>query len=153
MALADYSVPKRDVPLPGGNSFAVRGFSLEDITSLIDRHGPAVRKFFDDYSENGQMKADADPIAAIIDVLRQAPDLAAFIIARGADELNMMPKIKQLPIAVQVEALRTIADLSFEVSGGPGNFIETVVGLMRGLGSAASQRSASMIGSPASGDK
>lgn len=147
MALADYDLPKRVVPLPGGNSFAVRGFSLEDITFLIDEQGEAVRKFFDDYAQDGQMKSDANPISAIMDVLRQAPDLAASIIARGADEPDMISKIKKLPIGVQVDAMQKIAELSFEASGGPGNFVETVVGLMRGLGSAASQRSASMLGS------
>ena len=153
MALADYDLPRRAVPLPGGNSFAVRGFSLEDITVLIDEQGEAVQKFFDQYAQDGQFRSDASPIAAVMDVLRQAPDLAASIIARAADEAGTEPKIKKLPIGVQVDAMQKIADLTFEASGGPGNFVETVVGLMRGLGSAASNRSASMLGSKASGAK
>lgn len=153
MALADYDLPKRAVPLPGGNSFAVRGFSLEDITLLIDEQGEAVQKFFDEYSKDGQFRSDASPIAAIMDVLKQAPDLAASIIARAADEPGTEPKIKKLPIGVQLDAIQKVADLTFEASGGPGNFVETVVSLMRGLGSAASSKSASILGSKASGVK
>ena len=150
MALADYEPLRRVVQLPGGNSFAVRGFSLEDITVIINAHGPAVQQFFDTYSKDGQFREDASPVAAIGDLLRQAPDLAASIICRAADEPGTEPVIRKLPVGPQVEALQQIADLTFEASGGPGNFVEAVVSLMRGLGGAASIRSASMIGSKAS---
>lgn len=153
MALADYEPLRRDIALPGGSSFAVRGFSLEDITLLIDKHGEDIQRFFDRYAQETTRPDDVSPVAAIMDVLRQAPELAASIIARAADEPGTESKIRKLPIGVQVDAMQKVADLSFEVSGGPGNFVEAVISLMRGLGSAASSRSASMLGSKESDGK
>lgn len=153
MALFDYEIPKRDVQLPGGNSFAVRGFSLEDITMLIDEQGPVIQQFFDRYSSNGQFRADASPVAALMDLTKQAPGLTASIISRAADEPGTEAKIRKLPVGVQIDALQKVAELTFEASGGPGNFVETVISLMRGLGSVAASQSVSMIGSKASGGR
>lgn len=153
MALADYEPLTKEVPLPGGKSFAVRGISLEDITVLISKEGAAIRQFFDRYAQDGKMRADANPIEMIFDLAAKAPDLVAMIICRAADEPGLEAKVKKMTIDVQVAALRAIADVSFEASGGPEKFVDLVIEVLRGLGSVAASQSASMIGSRASGDR
>jgi hypothetical protein len=128
MAISDFQLPTEEVLFPNGGSFAVRGLSLQDITLLLGQHGSSMESFFDQY--NGNKDQSAMDIG--MNLVGKAPSLVAQIIASAADEPDMATKIIRFPIVVQQDALEKIARLTFDASGGPGKFVEAVMGLVQG---------------------
>lgn len=150
MALKDYQIPKRDVPLPNGGRFAVRGLSLPDITTLVDRHADTLRALFDHYS-GGEQGVALDDLGGVgVSVLRTAPALAAEIIAISADEPDSVETVTKLPFPIQVEALEHVAKLTFDTTGGPKKVIETVIRILRGVSDLSADLRISKAGSLAS---
>lgn len=150
MALKDYQIPKRDVPLPNGGNFAVRGLSLPDITILVDRHSVALRAMFDHYNGVAQ-DVSLDDLGGIgVSILESAPKLAAEIIAIAADEPDEIEKVSVLPFPAQVDALEKVAKLTFDTSGGPKKVIETVIRILRGVSDLTVDLRTSKAGSLAS---
>lgn len=131
MSLANYRVRTKEVSLGGGESFDVRGLSLPDLTTLLDYHGAEARSLFKLFTESSEQGMDLDSVGLITrTMMNTAPDLVARIIALASGEADVFETAKTLPIPVQLDALEKVGNLTFEASGGPKNFLETVIRLL-----------------------
>lgn len=132
MAIADFVLPTMEVQTPDGKTiFAVRGLSLDDVAALVAVHGPVMETFFTKYQ--GIDVADADSMAIGMELLGKAPALVANVIAVAADEPKLWTKVLKMPVAIQMDALQKIGKLSFDASGGPGNFFGLVKQMVVGM--------------------
>lgn len=125
MALSDFVLPTKEVQLPGGGNFAVRGVSLQDIAVLLAQHGPTMEAFYQRFSTDQQSAMEVG-----MGLVKEAPALVAQIIAIAADEPDMASTVLRFSITVQQEALEAIAKLTFDAAGGPGKFLEAVTRLV-----------------------
>jgi hypothetical protein len=112
--LKDYIAVKRIVVFEGG-SFEVRGVSLPDVAAMIVNHREAVDKIATIVRVQDQLNLDdlTAVIEIIIDVIKESPYLAADLICSCADEPDAYASAFRLPLTVQIEALRTIGELTF----------------------------------------
>lgn len=149
MALEDFELPTADVGLPGGDSFAVRGLSLQDITRLMSQHGSEMEAFFQKYAGN----QNANPLSVGMELLDTAPVLLCKMIAMAADRPDLAGKVARLPLTVQQEAIEKIAQLTFDAAGGPKKFIEAVFRLVKGINNLMPEQQPSKSGLRASGAK
>ncbi len=128
MPLAGYKPATREVPLAGGNSFHVRGLSLNDISVLVREHFPdldALAGLFDGFDT---LTVDQfEPLA--LSLVSQAPGFVANAIAVAAGE-GTAADAEQLPGPTQVKALLEIGDLTFIDVGGPKKAWEMIAGLL-----------------------
>ena len=69
----------------------------------------------------------------ILDGIEKAPAIFAEVIARAADEPDLAPQARLLPLGVQVEAIGEIVRLTLKAEGGVEKFSETVTKLARSL--------------------
>ena len=149
MALKDFVIPTKEISFPDGSTFAVRGLSLQDITTLLSRYGSEMEMFFQRYAGNDNV----NPLAVGMDLLNQAPALLSTIIALAADEPDGGPIVARYPLNVQQEAIEAIAQLTFDAAGGPKKFIEAVARLIKGMTNLMPEPHPSTNGSQASGAK
>lgn len=138
MALKDIQIPKADVSVGAGGSFAVRGLSTADIEYCVRTYGPELRKLWDDFV-NGRRKpeealTEAGFTSIFSQIVREAPALVQGIIglAADADEADMAVLVK-LPITVQIDAITKVAMQTLSVEGEPGKAIETVLAALGSL--------------------
>lgn len=138
MALKDIQIPKADVSVGAGGSFAVRGLSTADIEYCVRTYGPELRKLWDDFV-NGKRKpeealTEAGFTSIFSQIVREAPALVQGIIglAADADEADMAVLVK-LPITVQIDAITKVAMQTLSVEGKPGKAIETVLAALGSL--------------------
>lgn len=138
MALKDIQIPKADVSVGAGGSFAVRGLSTADIEYCVRTYGPELRKLWDDFV-NGKRKpeealTEAGFTSIFSQIIREAPALVQGIIglAADADEADMAVLVK-LPITVQIDAITKVAMQTLSVEGEPGKAIETVLAALGSL--------------------
>lgn len=128
MPLADYQPATREVKLAGGNSFSVRGLSLNDVSVLVREHFPdldALAGLFDGFDN---LTVDQfEPLA--MSLVSQAPGFVANTIAIAAGE-GTAADAEKLPGPVQVKALLEIGDLTFVDVGGPKKALEMIAGLL-----------------------
>lgn len=127
MGLQNLKIPKVDVPVPGGDTFAVRGLSFVDMKLLFTKYGSEIGQFFDmikDGSIGADMKVEeAGMLAATL--INQAPAMVAEIITLAADEPEAFAVVLMLPFPVQTEALQTIGKLTFGTEGALKKFLQT----------------------------
>jgi len=135
MPLASYTPPRKDIPA-GSTVISVRGLNLNDVALLMAAHGAdlfaayaAFEKMMDEATIDGQLIS-----RVVIETVIKAPQLAADIIKLGADEPDSGDAALTLPFPVQVAALSTIMNMTFEAGGGLGNFLAALGGIARGLG-------------------
>ena len=138
MALKDIQIPKADVSVGAGGSFAVRGLSTADIEYCVRTYGPELRKLWDDFV-NGKRKpeealTEAGFTSIFSQIVREAPALVQGIIglAADADEADTAVLVK-LPISVQIDAITKVAMQTLSVEGEPGKAIETVLAALGSL--------------------
>lgn len=138
MALKDIQIPKADVSVGAGGTFAVRGLSTADIEYCVRTYGPELRKLWDDFV-NGKRKpeealTEAGFTSIFSQIVREAPALVQGIIglAADADEADMAVLVK-LPITVQIDAITKVAMQTLSVEGEPGKAIETVLAALGSL--------------------
>lgn len=112
--LKDYIAAKRTILYEGG-SFEVRGVSLPDVAAMITGHREAVDRIATVIRVRDQLNLDdlTAVIEIMIDVIKESPYLAADIICSCADEPDAYASAFRLPLTVQIEALRTIGELTF----------------------------------------
>lgn len=112
--LKDYIAAKRTIAFEGG-SFEVRGVSLPDVAAMITGHREAVDRIATVIRVRDQLNLDdlTAVIEIMIDVIKESPYLAADIICSCADEPDAYASAFRLPLTVQIEALRTIGELTF----------------------------------------
>src|SRR5690554_2286683 len=119
MALKDIQIPKVEVKVGSGGSFAVRGLSTADLEHLVRTHGDTMRQLFEDFvngkNQNSQ-KLDVGSIA--MQLMKRAPDLVQDAIALAADaDDDDRAVIGSLPVSVQVAALGGIFSLTLSTEG------------------------------------
>ena len=112
--LKDYIAAKRTIVFDGGE-FEVRGVSLPDVAAMITGHREAVDRIATVIRVRDQLNLDdlTAVIEIMIDVIKESPYLAADIICSCADEPDAYASAFRLPLTVQIEALRTIGELTF----------------------------------------
>lgn len=134
MALADYTPVRAPVEFKGG-SFDVRGLSLDDVSVLMRSHLPDVEAIVDLLAK-GNAGAEFDVTSVMehaITLVKEAPGLVANLIALAADDPDNVDKVRSMPLPIQVRAIETICNLTFEEAGGPKKFFESLVHLLSSL--------------------
>lgn len=115
----------------------VRGLDVSDITQLFEVHQSIVAEIYDKVVGRDQdsiTMQDAEALYA--EVVVMAPMLVNHLIALSASVPDQITLVGQLPLDVKIAALEKIAILTFQMSGGLGNFLEIVMrvaGKVRGL--------------------
>ena len=134
MALADYTPARATVEFTGG-SFQVRGLSLDDVSILMRSHLPDVEALVGMLSEsNGGGNIEVGQVMQhAITLVKEAPGLVANLIALAADEPDLVDKARALALPIQVRAIETICNLTFDEAGGPKKFFESLVHLLSSL--------------------
>lgn len=126
MSLANISIVREPVSFRGGE-FAVRAFSLDDVTAIMREDFAGLNDVLNLYTENiPQNVAVNATMHFIVKMIGRAPDLAARIIAIAVDEPENVDKARTLPIPVQVDAIKKIMSLTFDEWGGPKKFAENL---------------------------
>lgn len=134
MALADYTPVRAPVEFKGG-SFDVRGLSLEDVSVLMRSHLPDVEAIID-LMAKGNAGGEFDVTSVMehaITIVKEAPGLAANLIALAADDPDNVDKARSMPLPLQVRAIEKICEVTFEEAGGPKKFFESLVRLLSSL--------------------
>lgn len=135
MGLRDYAPAVETIDLPNGDSFVVRGLSLNDITALVRDHYDMAAALFDKYVAAASSEAVDTAIGikdgnhvrdAVLDALKAAPGLLSDTIAHAADEPDMAGNVARLPLGVQIEAVEAVIRLTLEAEGGLEKLIGTV---------------------------
>lgn len=138
MALKDIQIPKADVQVGAGGSFAVRGLSTSDIEHCLREHGPLLHKMWDDFV-TGKRKpeealTDAGFYGILSTILKEAPTLVASVMYLAGDfDAEDAAVWAKLPAAVQVDALMKVTMQTLNVEGDMGKLIETVLGALGGV--------------------
>ena len=130
--LKDCVITRRKISFEGGE-FELRGVSLPDISNAIMEHREAVDRVADILRSRTEANDAASMIDILIDVIRESPYLAAFLICSCADEPDAYSAAFHLPLAVQVEALRAIGDMTFQDAEALKKLIADVKGLLAGI--------------------
>jgi hypothetical protein len=135
VALRDIKIRKTEIATPDG-AFAVRGLSYADISTLASRFKDTAEQAFKTLTQTpgtgdgGELTVgDVTPVATIL--LKDAPALAAAIIATAADEPDMEEVVMKLPFTLQTEALEAVGKHTFETEGSLKKAVETVIGLLQ----------------------
>jgi len=133
MSLQDFKIHTEEVTFRGG-SFALRGLALNDVAALIREHLDELNKLFHLYdNEETRETALAESARFAITIVREAPHLAALMIALAADEPEAVNVAERLPLPNQVECIRKIIELTFEEAGGAKKFLDSLVDLVGGM--------------------
>lgn len=132
MPLAGFQPETRKVSTGGGNSFDVKGLSLNEIAVLIREHFPDLDAIVDLF-QGVNLKDDDQLRPLLLSVVSQAPGFAANVIALAAGE-GSASDAEKLPGPVQVKALLDIGELTFADVGGVGKAWEMIAGLLSKTG-------------------
>lgn len=133
MALKGFKVPTKAIALPGGESFTVRGLSLDGIAAILADYQTLVEETVAQ-SASADGNFDMRDFRSIAEkVVTRFPQLAAEIIALAADEEDVIEEARSLPAPIQLVALEHIATLTFEASGGPKSVVEMVTRWFQGI--------------------
>lgn len=127
-------IPTRTVSVADGVAITVRGLSFTDISHLVAEYAPAMKGLFAELVSGGLedvSSSDAMKFASVL--LKQAPDLAAAIIAHASGEPDSMEEANTLPFPAQLELLEAVALLTFATEGGAKKVLETVIRLAQGV--------------------
>lgn len=132
--LKDYVVVKRKVQFEGGE-FEVRGVSLPDVAGAILNHREAVDRIATVIRLRDELNLDDlnAVLEILVDVIKESPYLAADLICSCADEPESYVEAFKLPLTVQVEAIRTIGELTFSDAIALKKLVADVTTLLRGM--------------------
>lgn len=119
MGLKDIVIPRRDIPF-GGTTISVRGASAFDTeilmttfaTDAVVAYGKLRLLAAKKKSANKKFD-EGDVLDMVKDLLQSVPDLVAGLIAICADEPEYADAVKKLPIAIQMQILFDIWELTF----------------------------------------
>ncbi len=110
--LSRINIPKKTVQVAGSeDTFDVRGLNFIDIDAIWVSFKDEIEVLFAEFAEK-----DHDPAMPEIvqTVMRQAPDLAAKIVAVACDDPDEVATAKLLPAVTQVQALMGIVTLTVD---------------------------------------
>lgn len=133
MGLKHLTALTRDVQVSDGESFAVRGLSIEDLVVVVEQHQAELTPLFNQVQAGEVSLTDTSVLATLL--FKQAPRAAAHVIARAEDPLADEQDVvaaKGLPFPVQLDALEKIAELTFK-SAAPKKVGEMVIRMLMGV--------------------
>lgn len=135
MSLRTYVVPKQTVEIPGNEPIVVRGLSLEDLSPLLTKYRPELQQVWDTIEavQQGKTGEDINVAQAIQIALQICPPLVGGLIAYAADEPDLSAIASKLPLAVQVDAIQIISNMTFEQNGGAVKLWEAVISMIKGV--------------------
>mgnify|MGYP001232383630 CR=1 FL=1 len=125
MALSDIVIPTRVIEYQGA-SFTIHGVTARDVMRMLFEAEKDIERIIDAY-EALQGSEGADSREAIVLLLREAPELAARLIASAADEPEHWSIVARLPVSVQAEALAAVWALTFEGPDSVKKFVASLV--------------------------
>lgn len=126
MALSEYQPIRVAVDFKGG-SFQVRGLSLDDITAVLGDHLNDMNHIINLYHKEVDPRIHLiEGAGFILNLVKDAPALTAQLIAHASDEPECAENARKLPLPIQIDAMRKIANLTFEEYGGLKKFIESL---------------------------
>lgn len=126
MALSDIVIPTKTFTF-GGASFTVHGVTANDVLRMFFEADKDIARILDVLEQGGVGTDDADKLIAAM--LREAPELAARLIASAADEPAAWPTVARLPVSVQLEALLAVWTLTFEEPDALKKFVASLMSL------------------------
>ena len=137
MSLSAVVLPKQSIRV-GETAFDVRGLSFHDLSALFSEMKDDLIELVGMYieaSESGEdpLQGGDAGLVFLKEVITQLPDLAAKVVAIGADEPDMSETVKQLPFPKQLEAVMEIGRLTFEDEDGLKKFMGNVTALFGAL--------------------
>lgn len=135
MGLRDYELPTETVPINDKVSFTVRGISFEDITKLVNKHGPVLVLAYGKFTEmKGKHDLRPETLGLLVQsIITEFPDAVADMIAISAEEPGEAAKIRKLPIGVQFDAIEKIIRLTFTGEGDLKKLVEIVTRMAVGV--------------------
>lgn len=128
MGLHDYQLPTERVDIDAKNHFTVRGVSFEDITKLVNKHGPVCVLIYTKFTESkGKHGLRPETIGQLISLaMGQFPDAVAEMIAIAAEEPETVSTVQRLPLGIQLDAIEKIVRLTFTGEADVKKLVETV---------------------------
>ena len=111
MPLSDIVIPTKTLSY-SGQSFTVHGVTANDVLRMFFEADKDIARILDVFEQATIDSDDADRMIPV--VLREAPELAARLIASAADEPAAWPTVARLPVSTQLEALLAVWNLTFE---------------------------------------
>ena len=141
MAIRDFNVETVEVSFKGG-TFTVHGVSSDELTRLATDATADVMAAIDAY-EAMEKEGHNSGEAIIGIVLAKAPDLAARLIANAANEPDLFPVVRKMPLSVQMNALEAIFRLTFEEPEALKKFSGQILALLNSVKNLAPKKEAS----------
>jgi hypothetical protein len=135
MSLRSYRPATYALHVAGSDPIRLRGITVADLSMLYNAYSDdfaALFAAFTSVKEKATDRAGMNFLA--LELVQRLPDLAAALIACAADEPDAKDAAASLPFPAQVTALTEIARMTFEASGGLGNFLASLDRMMSGLG-------------------
>ena len=137
MALKDIQIPKADVPVGAGGSFAVRGLSTADIEYCVRNFGQDLNQLWKRFINGADKDTELSEtgLRSIFgQIVKECPALVEGILCLAADADEEDRKVLvRLPVTVQVAALMQVATLTISVEGDPKKAIGTVISALGGM--------------------
>ena len=133
MGLKNLPIPRQNVELPTGGSFAVRGLSYFDLKVLLTKHSVQLSNTFDLLVGSRDDNDGSNTAMMVALFLEQAPAIAADVICIAADEPDAFETVLMLPFPVQTDALNKIAKMTFASEDDVKKFIAIAKNLMSGF--------------------
>ena len=114
------------MPLPGAEAgtVALRGLNIEDLSHLMQNHRKDIDKIVDAFK--GQDSENIDYQAMVSKFLASCPGLVSQMVALSADEPEAAPKVRKMPLPLQMNLVMGVAQATFEEAGGVKKFLETL---------------------------
>lgn len=145
MSVTDFAAPTVTIKR-GEKELTLRGLNAGDVVTLMSDPSMriAIEMLVEDFQKQGGMKAmdEAGSSALIWNLVKQAPALAARLIAVSADEPEQAGFIEsKWSLAFQVECLIETARLTFEDAGGFAALLGKVTAVLGEINSKAKKPS------------
>ena len=131
MALSDIVIPTRTIEYQGA-SFVVHGVTAQDVMRMLFEAEKDIERILDAYDALPNAEG-AESREAVVLLLREAPELAARLIASAADEPTQWAIVARLPVSVQAEALAAVWALTFEGPDSVKKFVASLVEMTRSM--------------------
>lgn len=131
MALRDFQVARKEV-LAQGTSFSVRGLSFSDFSILFQAH----RQDFEAVADLARA-GTAESVSSLLgELAARFPLVAAHAISLAADEPDAIAVVLSLPAPVVLDALISVAELTFVDPGAVPKFLAQLTRAMQGASQA-----------------
>jgi hypothetical protein len=153
MGLRDYELPSETVKIDEKGSFLVRGISFEDISRLVQAHGPVLAMVYAKFTtlKDGEGLRPETLGKLVTSVMDQFPEAVADMIAIAAEERDQAAKIRRLPVGVQLDAIEKIIRLTFSGEAELKKVVEIVTRMAQGVQGAMTSLNAPIASSNGAG--